>query len=1116
MASGRTVRIRVNGTGNYSTTTDNSGYYWIENITISVVNDVLTVYLDGASEKAVTVTKASSTDGNISGLDLYENRVIVRHEADQGQASTTIADLAQYDGSDSADIRFTATTTNGTATTTTIFNGNKLYVWPSNTFDSGGEVTVSGNAVSSPDGDLHIATGATYVAGATTTVGGNWIASTSATFTHNSFSTIFSASTTGKEITTQGTGNPFYNLKFDGVGGGWTFTSGDHDIDNDFTITNGSVTSTNGTLYVGGNWANDDIFNATTGTVTFNDTAGGKTIVASTSPFYILTFDGASGGWTITTDDLDVDNNLNITNGTLTAGSQSITLAGNLDLASGGLFSSGSGTTTFDGTGTKTWADANASAQDMGDVVINGSTETVNLGSDVKATKLIVEAGNTLGAGSYTLTISGSGTGALRPFIINGTFDEGNSIVNYEGSATTDIEAEIYYTLRTNQAANTFQLYGHTTTTNDLNIAAGILDVTTNNYELVVGNNWTNAETFTARQGKVRFTATDSGNQIITNNSAFYLLEFNGASGEWTTQDAATSTATTTLIQGTLIQAADYNLDLASFTIQSNASFTAAVGTGRLYFEGADPIFVNDVDEENNLGDVYVGYSPADTYQDSDWIVDSMTVNSGDAHYTQGYEIDCANSVTVYGTLDATDTGETDVTNITVGGDWTIEAGGSFVHGNSTTTFSTTTAGQTITTQGTGNPFYDVVFNGSGGTWSFVTGDHDIDRDFILTAGGVTSTDGTLQVGGSWTNSDTFTHNSGTVLFDSADTGEEIDTGQYPFNIVTFNNSGGGWTVTADASSTNNWNLTTSSDFTVDTNISIEVQGNYIISDTMPEATTWNTGSTLYLNSGSTYIVGSKTQSAEDYYTLQLGVDTEIRAWNSSSTLYTVDSTGSLYSQDHDNSDCYLYIFGDYHSSTTDWWSYEYDFDGVVGADRQVFVYLAANATTTLDSGDTLNATGTDTATTTIDRQGTTGNYAIKVEGGTLDMSYYSIRNIDSYGLNLTGTPTITSLDYGDYELNLEGGTLMTVASTTINNNIELTITGCRFATTSDLTVAYNVTATGTATSFWTFASHYGNLDGESYDSDPGGDPGYIQWDDSSVPYIRQYHFRWRADDGGE
>ncbi|MEZ4200055.1 MAG: hypothetical protein R3B69_00395 [Candidatus Paceibacterota bacterium] len=59
-------------------------------------------------------------------------------------------------------------------------------------------------------------------------------------------------------------------------------------------------------------------------------------------------------------------------------------------------------------------------------------------------------------------------------------------------------------------------------------------------------------------------------------------------------------------------------------------------------------------------------------------------------------------------------------------------------------------------------------------------------------------------------------------------------------------------------------------------------------------------------------------------------------------------------------------------------------------------------------------------------------------------------------------------------------------------------ISNNRFATTTAIS-ASNVTATGTSVSSWRFVNAPGNLSGEAKDNDPGGDPGYIVWEDSAA-----------------
>jgi hypothetical protein len=338
-------------------------------------------------------------------------------------------------------------------------------------------------------------------------------------------------------------------------------------------------------------------------------------------------------------------------------------------------------------------------------------------------------------------------------------------------------------------------------TDGDLHIASGA--TYTAGATTTIGGDWIASSTAIFNDGgyTVVFNATTTKQIWSIDGADFGALDFNGSGGTWNLMTAATSSATTTITNGTLVQSANDNLDLASLTIQSNGTFTKASGSGLLFFEDPDPIFIQDVDENNNLGDVYIGYSPAVTNQKSDLVTDSLTVNSGDTHNTKGYEIDSATFIDVSGTLNASDSGggEGDLTNIFLGTDWTIQSGGTFTHGNSTTTFDGTASGNTITTQGTGNPFYTIYVDGLNGAWQFASGDHDIDHDFIINQGTVTSTSGTLQVGGSWTNSDTFVPNSGTVTFDSTDTGETVNPGDSSFNIVTFDNDNGGWTITNEA-----------------------------------------------------------------------------------------------------------------------------------------------------------------------------------------------------------------------------------------------------------------------------------------------------------------------------
>lgn len=72
-------------------------------------------------------------------------------------------------------------------------------------------------------------------------------------------------------------------------------------------------------------------------------------------------------------------------------------------------FWTGVGTTTFDGSsvGTKNWSDANGTLQNVGRVVIDGSSETVQLSGNVKAQSILIGADDILNASSFDITVLG-------------------------------------------------------------------------------------------------------------------------------------------------------------------------------------------------------------------------------------------------------------------------------------------------------------------------------------------------------------------------------------------------------------------------------------------------------------------------------------------------------------------------------------------------------------------------------------------------------------------------------------------------------------------------------------------------------------------------------------
>jgi len=612
-----------------------------------------------------------------------------------------------------------------------------------------------------------------------------------------------------------------------------------------------------------------------------------------------------------------------------------------------------------------------------------------------------------------------------------------------------------------------------------------------------VGGSWIAVQpsTFIKAESTVVFSAT-TGGKILAPASTFNNVTFNGTGGVW-------SIASSTTVRG--------EIDLSAGTVTGSADLTVFLGpvTGAGVFD--------------MTGGTVTILSGSDFGGTVDWTFNNLIFSTTTATTTTKVG---AGNVVIDGTL-------------TIGTNNTLEAGnvewffggsgdvliidGVFDPQTSTTTyngssdltvaatdyhmlnFAPTSGAPTYTIEAGNFSVDENMFVGSGST---VTVTADTNDPLITVLGDVTiAGNGTyiaagsndLFIGGSYDNNGTFTANAGGVIFNSTDTGETIAAGSSPLHHVYFTSDTGGWTLTENLTASGNFVLASSSDWTLASGSTLQVQGVFN-NHVGGSATTW-TGSTLTLNSGTSYSINGSGHTGDSYSTLNIGANTDVKMWYSSSTSYSVNASGSLYSQDHSGVDGDLYIFGDFvQSSGNQYWSYATDFDGSDlsgGTERKVDVYVANGSDVTL-SGGTLELLGTSTATTTITNQGS-GIYGFAVTGGTIDAEYYALRNLDATGLNISGSPTITSLSYGDYELAVNGGSLITVAGSAITANQLRIMYNNRFATSSGALSGTNVTATGVTGSSWRFTSHYGGLDGEGYDTDPGGDPGYVIWDDSAA-----------------
>lgn len=605
---------------------------------------------------------------------------------------------------------------------------------------------------------------------------------------------------------------------------------------------------------------------------------------------------------------------------------------------------------------------------------------------------------------------------------------------------------------------------------------------------------------FTSASSTFTFTATTSG-KIITGIAplSFQTIDFNGSGGSWSVNQDMAVGGTMTVTAGTVG-------GIGSISV----SGTNVTGAGTIAMTGGTFSLLN--------GGFFGG--------GSDWSFSNLIFGNGTIATTTkiGSSTITVSGLMTIATAQSFIAGTPSAYTFSGGGTplfikGTFDAGSTIVRYSSpsATTIATTTYHRLfLAPSGAGNPTYQIATGTIAVNDYFAIGDGinpvsvnaDINDPSVNAYGNVlvrasstlvASNVAPLNVYRDWVNLGSFTPSDGTVSFLATTTGHTIIATTSPFYNMVFNSATGGWTIGDNATATHDFTLTAGNTFTVASGTMLEVGGTFT-NAIGGSATTW-TGTILHLNSGASESINTKTTGADEYETLMVGANTKVKMWNSSATTTTVNASGSLYSQNHAGVSGDLTIWGAYTlSSGADYWSTDKDFDGtaLVATARAPRVRFAPSASYTLSGTGALEVLGTSTATTTIDRS-STGNYAINISGGSTTMRYYSLRNMDANGLNISGSPLIESLSDGDFELSVNTGSMITVAGATIDYNPLMIFKNNRFATSSGISSGYNVKATGVSASAWRFNLSYGNYAGEAYDSDPAGDPGYIIWDDSAA-----------------
>jgi hypothetical protein len=507
--------------------------------------------------------------------------------------------------------------------------------------DARGDVTI---ATSTNVGILSVNTPNSEI-----TVGGNWTQGTNGIFLHGNSTVIFNSGAGSATITPRT--SDFYNVVFNNAITTFFLSGTTINFDGKFEVLNGTVMpSTNNYTY---NVSGDITINGGF----FFPTQGGVT--AGT---FIL--DGAdqdvtngyfhhvqvSGTGTKTFIDSAAVNGTTTINSTLTANTGCIIdFNGNFYLDAAGTFNDGNEIHTFggqrwDGYGTyagngtilfdRTNGDQYVYAGNFYDVDVNCTGRRLFLWGDITVgNNMTIHTGINYAYMYDNLITNSSGTGTFTlednvRFYVTGAnnFPKNFGIYNLSASSTTyyygsidqNIDGLMYGNLLTNYAT-TKTLTGDVEVKGYLTFNSSTIDVSANNYTLIVGGSWNNNSTgnFIGRTGEVIFNG--GANQPInvgaSNINDFYDLTVNKSGGYAYANNNTTN----------------------DFTINNNLNVTAGQfsANGRTVYIGGDMTASATGTFRNNTGTYYLNKTSgtANISTNGSSLL-NMIINAGTTNYT--------------------------------------------------------------------------------------------------------------------------------------------------------------------------------------------------------------------------------------------------------------------------------------------------------------------------------------------------------------------------------------------------------------------------------------------------------------------------------------------------
>ncbi|MEY5047869.1 MAG: hypothetical protein RLZZ175_1228 [Bacteroidota bacterium] len=734
---------------------------------------------------------------------------------------------------------------------TVTFNGAKQNI----SATSFGNVVIAGTKAKTLTGAMTIAGNLTIGANDTldvsssnypVSISGNWDMSAAGsaflaqngtvTFTGNN-SSLFTGSTAAVATTTPSTasvavGKSFYNVVVNKASGQSLIlntlnsTFGDLKVDNDLTITTGTLTTSGYDVFVAGNFVNNEIFNANSGNsaLVLNATSGNKNFDPGTNvstTFRDIYLNAGTASYTLL-NNLNITNNnsgttgLILTSGTLNLNSKVIEFRTNyagtvLSLASGATLNVNAGAFI-------NFANGNNLLNAGGNLnIIGTSSSPATITRTNTGGYTITQTSGNFAAQYYALqylnnntttdnglTISGGTIDAVNN-LSNGTFINGlassKQYLNLDGYAGDPIVAQnvvfntgptknVRFTTSSNASSMiTFTsasgtLAGATYENDDASATTGkvrwrntgIYWVGTTNSDWHTATNWSTGQVPTAtdtvyldhRTAPVAAPAGAYTVNINANATCFRLIIDKGAS----------SNAIGLTLSGVANLTVVENVNVLSGNRITTSASTNKILVGGNWTFAADAILTATAGTVEFNPTSGIKYVTTPTTNASTSAFNNFTVNANaEATVMLSSPIFVNNDVTISGGTFDVSAGNLAVD---VKGNWSITTGGIFNPQNGTVTFSKTgTSTQTINA----GPFYNLTTSAAAATATKqFTGNISILNNVVIgTNTEINSGNYDVMVGGSWTNNATTSSfvqtGTASIIFNSTSATQSIDNG---------------------------------------------------------------------------------------------------------------------------------------------------------------------------------------------------------------------------------------------------------------------------------------------------------------------------------------------------